>query len=290
MLALAQELHQPDSFKYNLVKGIAWLFTLLLPSILALGQTVDPGSGPSDSANNVSNNADSTHHTDTTHFHYNYAGTGTLNNTNSLHSFILNNALKLSMVKQSSALNFTNNWVYGRQNAVLTNNDLSSSLDMGLYKTLKHFYYWGMANYTTSKSLLINHQLQTGLGPGYNLIDKKKAVLLVSDGPIYEIGDLFDSLYGGPNGTVYQRDMYHTFRNSFHLLYHWILQDRYTFDGSGFLENAFSNWNDYNLKLNASLSIKLKKWLSFTAAAAYNRFTRTRSQNTLLTFGLTIQR
>src|ERR1700744_4610882 len=186
MLALAQELHQPDSFKYNVVKGIAWLFTLLLPSILALGQTVDPGSGLPDSANRVSNNADSTHHTDTTHFHYNYAGTGTLNNTNSLHSFILNNALKLSMVKQSSALNFTNNWVYGRQNAVLTNNDLSSSLDMGLYKTLKHFYYWGMANYTTSKSLLINHQLQTGLGPGYNLIDKKKAVLLVSDGPIYE--------------------------------------------------------------------------------------------------------
>jgi hypothetical protein len=46
-------------------------------------------------------NADSTHHTDTTHFHYNYAGTGTLNNTNSLHSFLLNGALKLSMVKQS---------------------------------------------------------------------------------------------------------------------------------------------------------------------------------------------
>jgi hypothetical protein len=265
-------------------------FLLFLIPVLTRGQSIDPGSTSPDSVSHGKDNSDSTHHTDTTHFHYNYAGTGTLNNTNSLHSFIVNNALKLSMVKQSSALNFTNNWVYGRQNAVLTNNDFSSSLDLGLYKTLKHFYYWGMANYTTSKSLLINHQLQTGLGPGYNLIDQKKAVLLISDGPIYEKGDLFDSLYGGPNGNIYRRDVYHTFRNSVHLLYHWVIEDKYTLDGSGFLQNAFSDWNDYNLKLNASLSVKLKKWLSFTAAAAYNKFTRTRSENTLVTFGLTIQR
>jgi hypothetical protein len=36
--------------------------------------------------------------------------------------------------------------------------------------------------YTTSVSLLINNQLQAGLGPGYILIEKKKAVLLVSEG------------------------------------------------------------------------------------------------------------
>jgi len=37
-------------------------------------------------------------------------------------------------------------------------------------------------------------------------------------------------------------------------------------------------------------SIKLEKWLSFTTSAVYNEFTRTRSRNTLLTFGLNVQR
>jgi hypothetical protein len=39
-------------------------------------------------------------------------------------------------------------------------------------------------------------------------------VLLVSEGPLYERGDLYDSLYGGPAGDIYQHDIYHEFRNS----------------------------------------------------------------------------
>jgi Protein of unknown function, DUF481 len=271
------------------LKLFSWFFFFLSP-ILCLGQTLDPGSEAHDSAASVKGNPDSTHHTDTAHFHYNYAGTGTLNNTNYMRSYIFNNVLKLSLLKQSSALNFTNSWVYGRQNSILTNNDFTSSLDIGIYTTLKHFYYWGLTNYTTSVSLLINNQLQAGLGPGYNLIDKKKAVLLVSEGAIYERGDLYDSLYGGTTGDIYQHDRYHTFRNSFHLLCHWVIQDRYIFDGSGFMQNSFSRWSDYNLRLTGSISIKLKKWLSFMTSAVYNEFTRTRSRNTLLTFGLSVQR
>lgn len=243
-----------------------------------------------DSALAVRISSDSSHHTDTAHFHYSYSGTGTLNNTNSLHSFVVGQLLKLSLLKKSSAINFTNDWVYGKQNSSLTNNDLTSSLDMGIYKTLKHFYYWGMANYTTSVSLLIHQQEQAGLGPGYTIIDKKKAALLVSDGIIYEHGDLYDSLYGGSNGNTYQRDIYHVFRNSFHLLFHWVIRDRYTLDGSGFWQNALSNWNDYNLRITGGGSIKLEKWLALTAAVVYDRFTRTRSRNMLLTFGATIQR
>ena len=147
-----------------------------------------------------------------------------------------------------------------------------------------------MANYTTSVSLLIHQQEQAGFGPGYNIIDKKKAALLVSDGIIYEHGDLYDSLYGGSNGNTYQWDIYHVFRNSFHLLFHWVIRDRYTLDGSGFWQNAFSNWNDYNLRMTGGGSIKLEKWLALTTAVVYDRFTRTRSRNTLLTFGATIQR
>ena len=255
-----------------------------------MGQTIDPGDIARDSVIAAKSNSDSSHHTDTAHFHYNYAGTGTLNNTNYMKSFVVSNALKLSLLENSSAINFINNWVYGKENSALTNNDFSSSLDIGIYKTLKHFYYWGMANYTTSVSLLIHEQEQIGLGPGYNLIDKKTAVLLVSEGPLYEKGDLYDSLYGGPGGDTYQHDVYHEFRNSFHLLFHWVIKGKYTFDGSGFIQNDFANWSDYNLRLNGNVSVKLQKWLALTAAAAYNEFTRTRSRNTLITFGLTVQR
>lgn len=270
------------------MKRIIGLLCFLVP-FLAIGQTIDPGDIARDSAVAAKSNSDSSHHTDTAHFHYNYAGTGTLNNTNYMKSFVVSNALKLSLLEQSSAINFTNNFVYGKENSALTNKDLTSSLDIGIYKTLKHFYYWGMANYTTSVSLLIHEQEQIGLGPGYNLIDKKTAVLLVSEGAIYEKDNLYDSLYA-VTGDIYQHDIYHEFRNSFHLLYHWVIKGKYTFDGSGFIQNNFSNWGDYNLRVNAAVSIKLQKWLALTAAAAYNEFTRTRSRNTLVTFGLTVQR
>jgi hypothetical protein len=55
--------------------------------------------------------------------------------------------------------------------SVLTNNDYSGSLGLNLYKTLRHAYYWGMANYNTSIPLLINHQLQAGLGIGRCLLE-----------------------------------------------------------------------------------------------------------------------
>jgi hypothetical protein len=34
------------------------------------------------------------------------------------------------------------------------------------------------------------------------MADKKKAVLLVSEGAIYERGDLYDSLYGATTGDI----------------------------------------------------------------------------------------
>ncbi len=120
-------------------------------------------------------NADSTHYTDTVHYHYSLAATGLVNNTNTDKSYVLNNALKLSRVQKSAAVNLGAGWIYGRQAGILTNNDFNSTLDCGLYKTIKHFYYWGLANYTTSVSLNINQQEQAGVGVGYNLVDKKKA-------------------------------------------------------------------------------------------------------------------
>ncbi len=256
-----------------------------------MGQTTfDPGTRPPDSLRQPKNPGDSVHHTDTTRLHYTYTGTGTINDANSLHSYVLSNALKLSVLKKSAEANLTNNWIYGRQNRVLTNNDLTSTLDFGLYKTLRHFYYWGMATYNHSVPLMINHQLQAGLGPGYNIVDKKKALLTVSDGILFEVNDLYDSLYGAPGGNVFRRDRYNTFRNSAHLMFHWSPEDHYALDGSAFLQNSLADSRDQILRLTASGAIKLYKWISFSTSASYSKFTRTRGHNTLVTFGLTLTR
>ncbi|HEY4064999.1 MAG TPA: DUF481 domain-containing protein [Puia sp.] len=266
------------------------IFAVLFSGAPAFGQTMDPGSPPStDSVPPHKSNTDSTHHTDTAHYHFALSAAGTLNNTNSFQSNVWNTALKASLAQKSATFNFNSSWIYGHQGNLLTNNDFSSTADVDLYKTLRHFYYWGLATYNTSVSLLINHQLQTGLGPGYNIIDKKKAVLIVSDGILFEKGDLYDSLYGGANGNVYQRDRYQAFRNSFRLLGHFVIDDRITLDGTWYWQHVLNNWDDYILKLSGGVSLKLYKWLSFSVMGTFNKFTRTRSKNSLVTFGLMIQ-
>nr|WP_262918293.1 DUF481 domain-containing protein [Mucilaginibacter straminoryzae] len=219
---------------------------------------------------------------DTTHYYTNFTSTGAINRTQDGSSYLLNNAFRFSEKKKSIALNFNNNWVYGRSNDDLTNNDFSTSLDFNLYKSIPHFYYWGLVNYVTSYSLKINNQFLGGVGGAYNLIDKKNIMLNLSDGVLYDRGDLFiaDDI----------RDNYHTFRNSFRLLYRFVIKDIVTLDGSNFVQNSFSRRNDYIIRSTTNLSVRIRKWLSFTTSLNYNRMNRTHSENTLLNYGLTIEK
>ncbi|MES1161425.1 MAG: DUF481 domain-containing protein, partial [Bacteroidota bacterium] len=273
--------------------------------MLTLGQNNDPGARSvrdslyKDSVHqhidslkkdSVKKSADSTHYADTIRFKYSYSGTGNINNTNTVHSYLLSNAVTFSAVKKRGALNLSNSWVYGSQQGSLTNNDFTSTADLSLYKTMRHFYYWGLVTYNTSLSLQINHLIQGGFGPGYNLIDKKKASLIVSDGILYEKGDLFDILYGSPQGNMLQRDRYQVFRNSLRIKYHFVIHDRISLDGVELIQHSLVTIHNYILNLSASGSVKLNKWLSVMAAFAFNKFTRTRSENTLVTFGVTVSR
>jgi hypothetical protein len=264
------------------------------------GQAGDPGArsvrdslyrGPvrtqKDSARHAS---DSTHYEDTTRYKYSYSGTGNFNNTNSVNSYLLSNAVTFSAAKKSRTIDLSTAWVYGGQQGNLTNNDFSATAALNLYKTIRHFYYWGLVNYNTSLSLQINHLIQLGFGPGYNVIDKKQASLIVSDGILFEKGDLQDILYGTPQGNVTQQDRYQVFRNSLRIKYHFVIHDRISLDGVELIQHSLVTIHNYILNLNASGSVKLRKWLSVTVAFAFNKFTRTRSENTLLTFGITITR
>ena len=212
--------------------------------------------------------------------HYvSYASTGTINKTNDGNSYVFSNIVRFNISKKDVAVNTTNSYIYGQQRGSLTNNDFSSALDFNLFKTLPHFYYWGLANYDKSYSLKINNRTQTGLGGAYRFIDKKNATFNVSDGILFEYGDLSTS------DTT--RKVYRIFRNSLRIRFRWVIRDIIILDGNNFLQSSLSDKNDYNIRSVTSLSFKLVKWLNFTTAANYNRLNATGRQTLLITFGLT---
>jgi hypothetical protein len=220
---------------------------------------------------------------DTTHYYINYASTGSINKTNDGTSYLLNNNLRFSINKKTVSFNTTNSWIYGKQLGNLTNDDIYSGLDFNLYKRLQNFYYWGLANYEKSYSLKINHRLQTGAGLGYNVVNRKNVLVILSDGILYEKGDLYDSPEEGNN-------QYEVFRNSFRLKFRMIIKKVIVIEGYDFLQHALSDRKDYIIKSNTSLSVKLRKWLSLTTAVTYNKLSQTRRENLLITYGVTFER
>ncbi len=61
-------------------------------------------------------------------------------------------------------------------------------------------------------------------------------------------------------------------------------------DATGFLQQSFTDAEDYIIKTNSSLSVKLNKWLSLVTNVTYNKLNRTRKENLLLNFGLTVEK
>lgn len=81
--------------------------------------------------------------------------------------------------------------------------------------------------------------------------------LNISDGIIYEKDNLYiDTAF----------DIYSTFRNSFPFAFKWTIINKVIFEGSNFLQNSFSNKNDYIIRCDLTLLVNLNKWLSLTSA------------------------
>ena len=220
--------------------------------------------------------------TDSTSYLLNYTSAGSVNKTNDGKSYLLNNAVKLGVKKKSVSLNFSNAWIYGKQDHQLTNNDFSSTLDFNLYKTFPHFFYWGLANYNTSKSLKVNNQLLAGAGVAYSIYDRENLYLNISDGLLFDSSDLIleDEV----------RDVYHTYRNTLRVVFKFVIKDVIVLSSSGFYQPSLNRRDDYILRSNSALSFKVNKWLSLTTAFNYNRVSRTNRENQLLSYGLSFER
>lgn len=214
--------------------------------------------------------------------HLRVAASGNINRSNSAAAYLLNNDARFSIKNKRTVFNTNAVWTYGEQNATLTNNDFSSSTDFNIYPDSSKLYYWGLANYTTSFSLRIQHQVQTGLGAAYNFINRPEAWLNISDGILYETSRLTAF------ATASQR--YHTFRNSLRLGYRFVIQGAVRVEGTNFLQQALGDAGDYILRTNNSLSVKLSSWVSIGTTLTYNQFRRTGTDNLLLTYGIIAER
>lgn len=215
---------------------------------------------------------------DSTFYHLRLNAMGSLNETNSGNAYLLNNGLNFGIKKNDIVLNASTNWLYGKQNSQLSNNDFSSTLNFNLYKTIPHFYYWGLLNYTSSFSLKINHQVQAGLGVAYNIVDRPNFNINLSDGILFDTSNLLaDSKYS-------------TYRNSLRLQYKLNINNLLTFEGSNFIQHSLSDAGDYIVRSSNRLGVKLRSWISLTSTLTYNQMTITQRENLNMTYGLTIDR
>jgi len=219
---------------------------------------------------------------DTTNYHVIFNGTGSANRAPEGSSYLLNNGLRFEVKKKSIALNLSNTWIYGKSNGAITNNDYSSSLDFNLYKAIPHAYYWGLANYNTSFSLKINNQLLAEAGIAYSILDRPNAYLNVSDGILYDLSDI--------NTSDTTREVYHTYRNTLRLQMHFVIKDLFIIDSGNFWQPSLTRKNDYILRTSFGLGFKVNKWLALNSSLAYNKISRTRAENLLLTYGLKFEK
>ncbi len=207
---------------------------------------------------------------------------GNLNRSPTATTYLLNNGFKYSLNKKKTQLNFNNAWVYGENSGKLTNNDYNASLDFNVFRDNKaRFNYWGLAGYTTSYSLKIQNQLQTGLGAAYKIIDKDGvAMLRISNGILYEGNSILVS------DSIKQN--YSTFRNSLRLQLRLYYKKIITFESTGFWQPSLQYKNDYIVNSQMALNVRLLQWLSLSTRYSYNRISRTDRQNMLFTYGVVI--
>lgn len=219
---------------------------------------------------------------DSTYYRITANATGNASQTNDGNTYLYNNALNFTIKKKRYSLNSTNNWVYGQQNNKLTNNDYATILQLNIYTSIPHFYYWGLNSYASSFSLKINNQYQGGAGIAYNLLDNKKFLLNLSDGILFENSDVY------LHDTI--RDLYSTYRNSFRVMFRYTLANLITFNEATYFQNSFSMKSDYVIQSAFSIEVKIKKWFSVKSDFIYNRFNRTESENRLFDYGVSINK
>lgn len=207
---------------------------------------------------------------------------GIINQAPTGSSYVLSNTLNFNVLKKSIALNTAAAWVYGVNQHSVSNNDLATHADLNFFRKGKKLSYWTLVNFDKIYSLRINYRLQAGAGVSYNFTDSPYLRINISDGLLYEAGDIKE-------GNT-EHNTYSVPRNSFRLLYRWHIQNRLTVTGIHFYQPSLLSAKDYIIQSTNNVSVKLYQWLSLNANLVYNKATNTNRENLLITYGLSFEK
>jgi hypothetical protein len=219
---------------------------------------------------------------DSTRYYIAYAGTGIINKTEKSRSYVFRNNIQGSANGQNLSLNSMFSWIYGEVNDALSNNDFETLVDLNYRPDSSKLVYWVLGTFDKSYSLKIKRRFQVGGGLSYDILRKNNNRINVSNGLLYESGNL--TLATGVE------DNHQTWRNSFRLKYVFKIGDIFSISGTHFLQNSLAAWSDYNIKSASAVTLKIYKWLALTTALNYNKVNRLKTENMLVTVGLSVQK
>lgn len=221
--------------------------------------------------------------TDTAVFHLKATLTGIINKTNTANSYLSNNNVRFSILKGPSIFNSVYSWIYGKQLTGITNNDYYAGLDYNYYDSARVLSAWSYVGYDKSYSLKLNGRFQGGVGLGADLLESQYISLNISEGIIFEYNDYYQT-------ADIQQNINQVYRNSLRIKSTIIIKKKIILNTTNFWQQSFSDKEDYILKSNSTLNLKLKKWLSLTVAVAYNKINLTGGETFLLNYGLTFDK
>jgi hypothetical protein len=219
---------------------------------------------------------------DSSRYHFVLSSTGIINRTNSVRTNVFNNNFQADVNGGKFSFNTAISWIYGKQNKMKSNDDYYFIMDLNYRIDSSRFVVWALGNYEKSYSLQLANRAQFGSGLSYDIFNRDNNRLNISDGILYETSDVLL-----PDSS---KNHYQTFRNSFRLKYRFQLIDRISLTGVHFIQNSLSLRNDYIVKTNLSIALKVYKWVNFTTALTYNKVNRVKRENILFTLGLSIDK
>lgn len=201
--------------------------------------------------------------------------------TPSKESIMFHHQVGLGLEKKKLELNTKATWIYELQNRSLTKNDFNFTLDFNYYlQENKKFYTWGLNNYQSAYSLKIRSQYQAGVGLAYELINTNHFFLRISDGVLWEASNII---------KMEELINYATWRNSLRIQFKYGYKDLIHFNYIGYWQPSLMDFQDQQIKMTASLNIKIWKQLDFKIEGQYNLVTATHQSSTLLVYGVAYQ-
>lgn len=215
---------------------------------------------------------------DSTHYMTSFSATGNFNQTNDGMTMIYNNRLRFGTKFDRFHFNSAASWLYGKNPQKVSNNDWNANMDFNYFSKHPPFYYWGLFNFTSSLSLRVNHQFQSGLGLAYRFFHDKPFNFSISNGVLYELSNV--------NTSETEILEYSTFRNSLRIRVNYDYKNLFKANLVFFHQPSLNYRNDYIISSNAGIQFKIWKWINLNTNLTYNKVSRTNKENIILTYGI----